>query len=50
MGLDCKIQEEKIPKNYSLEENEIVDKLNEIIDKINKDTNQVSFLLYVIIK
>ena len=35
MGLDCKIQEEKIPKNYSLEENEIVDKINEIIDKIN---------------
>ena len=35
MGLDCKIQEEKISKNYSLEEQEIVDKINEIIDKIN---------------
>ena len=35
MGLDCKYNERKEPKNYSLEEKEIVDKINEIIDKIN---------------
>ncbi len=35
MGLDCEYHERKEPKNYSLEEKEIVDKINEIIDKIN---------------